>query len=115
MHICTLIKENKSLVEKLKIARKDVPLDACENGINNANEDHASNVDSSNNSYTNPSNEDGIDLFNRTYKAGILGGVVFFLTNQYMCTVLVNEENRVKYWSTTCNLYPNEWCKNAFN
>ncbi|RDX71989.1 WPP domain-interacting tail-anchored protein 2, partial [Mucuna pruriens] len=65
-----LKQENKHLVEKLKNTKIDAPLDACNNGLNNRNEDQASNNDSSNDSCAKSSDEEGIDHFNKTFQAG---------------------------------------------
>ncbi|KAK7407482.1 hypothetical protein VNO78_09434 [Psophocarpus tetragonolobus] len=67
-----LKQENKYLVEKLKTTKIDAPLDACNNGLNNRNEDQASNNDSSNDSCAKSSDEEGIDHFNTTFKAGLI-------------------------------------------
>ena len=65
-----LRKENKSLVENSRDTKIGAPLNACNNGVNNRNEDQASNVDSSNGSCTKSSDEEGADPFNNTFQAG---------------------------------------------
>ncbi|KAL3037376.1 hypothetical protein AAZX31_01G063300 [Glycine max] len=65
-----LKQENKHLVEKLNNTKIDASFDACNNGLNNRNEDQASNNDSSNDSCAKSSDEEGIDLFNKTFQAG---------------------------------------------
>ncbi|XLR66765.1 hypothetical protein HN51_009346 [Arachis hypogaea] len=61
--------ENKCLVEKLQDIKIGAPLDACNNGLNNRNEDQDSNIDSSNGSCTKSSDEEGADPLNNTFKA----------------------------------------------
>ncbi|XP_054810178.1 WPP domain-interacting tail-anchored protein 2-like isoform X2 [Prosopis cineraria] len=66
--LCTLKIENRSLAEKLKNMKKDVPLDSCHVGLNNSNDDQASNVDSSNGSCTKSSDEEGKDILNQNFQ-----------------------------------------------
>lgn len=75
LQLDALKQENKSLVEKLKETKIGAPLDACNNGLNNRNEDQASNIDSSNDSCTKSSDEEGTECFNKTFQAG-----TFFLS-----------------------------------
>lgn len=70
LQLVALKQENKYLVDKLKHSKIDAPLDACNNGLNNRNEDQASNNDSSNDSCAKSSDEEGIDHFNKTFQAG---------------------------------------------
>ncbi|KAL1357444.1 WPP domain-interacting tail-anchored protein 2 isoform X1 [Arachis hypogaea] len=66
--------ENKCLVEKLQDIKIGAPLDACNNGLNNRNEDQDSNIDSSNGSCTKSSDEEGADPLNNTFKVGEQAG-----------------------------------------
>lgn len=66
-----LKQENKSLVKKLTGTKIGVPLDACTNELNSRNEDQASNIDSSNDSCTKLSDEEGRERFDKTFQAGI--------------------------------------------
>ncbi|GAU21684.1 hypothetical protein TSUD_242560 [Trifolium subterraneum] len=64
-----LKQENKRLVGKLK----DTKIGACDNGLNNRNEDQASNnIDSSNDSCTKSFDEEGIEHFDKTFQAVVL-------------------------------------------
>ncbi|XP_057448019.1 WPP domain-interacting tail-anchored protein 2 isoform X2 [Lotus japonicus] len=65
-----LKQENKSLVKKLTGTKIGVPLDACTNELNSRNEDQASNIDSSNDSCTKLSDEEGREHFDKTFQAG---------------------------------------------
>ncbi|KAJ1412065.1 WPP domain-interacting tail-anchored protein 2 [Sesbania bispinosa] len=65
-----LKQENKNLVEKLKETKIGVPLDACNNELNNRNEDQDSNIGSSNDSCTKLSDEEGTERFNKNFEAG---------------------------------------------
>lgn len=68
MQLCTLKSENKCLIQKLKTTEKGAPLDACNNGLNNSNEDQASNIDSSNASCTKSSDEEIKDPSNKNFQ-----------------------------------------------
>ncbi|KAK2429904.1 hypothetical protein P8452_43420 [Trifolium repens] len=62
-----LKQENKRLVGKLK----DTKIGACNNGLNNRNEDQDSNnIDSSNDSCTKSLDEEGIEHFDKTFQVG---------------------------------------------
>ncbi|XP_019461564.1 PREDICTED: WPP domain-interacting tail-anchored protein 2 isoform X1 [Lupinus angustifolius] len=65
-----LKRENKSLEEKLKDTKIGTPLKICNNGINNRNEDIASNIDSSKSSCARSSDEEGTNAFNKTFEVG---------------------------------------------
>ncbi|MED6150194.1 hypothetical protein PIB30_070043 [Stylosanthes scabra] len=62
--------ENKYLVEKLHDTQIATALDACNDRLNNRNEDQDSNIDSSNGSCTKSSDEEGADPLRNTFKAG---------------------------------------------
>ncbi|CAJ1931763.1 unnamed protein product [Sphenostylis stenocarpa] len=64
----SLKQENKNLVQKLKNTKIDGSLDACNNGLNNRNEDQASNNDSSNDSCAKSSDEEGIYHYNAAFQ-----------------------------------------------
>ncbi|XP_012568361.1 WPP domain-interacting tail-anchored protein 2 isoform X2 [Cicer arietinum] len=68
--LSALKRENKILIEKFKETKIGAPIDSCNNGLNNRNEDQASNIDSSNDSCTKSSDEEGIEHFNKTFQAG---------------------------------------------
>lgn len=68
IQLCAFKIENRSLAEKLKNVKSDVPLDSCHNGLNNSNEDQASNNDSSNGSCTKPADEEGKDSLNPNFQ-----------------------------------------------
>ncbi|XP_028794662.1 WPP domain-interacting tail-anchored protein 2 isoform X2 [Neltuma alba] len=68
--LCALKIENRSLEEKLKNVKRDVPLDSCHNGLNNSSEDQASNIDSSNGSCTKSADEEGEDILNQIFQGG---------------------------------------------
>ncbi|ESW29597.1 hypothetical protein PHAVU_002G083200 [Phaseolus vulgaris] len=68
--LLALKQENKHLVQKLKNTKIDGPLHTCNNGLNNRNEDQASNNNSSNDSCAKSSDEEGIDYFNAAFQAG---------------------------------------------
>lgn len=70
MQLLALKQENKHLVQKLKNTKIDGPLHTCNNGLNNRNEDQASNNNSSNDSCAKSSDEEGIDYFNAAFQAG---------------------------------------------
>ncbi|CAL0318155.1 unnamed protein product [Lupinus luteus] len=65
-----LKRKNKSLEEKLKDTKIGRPLNVCDNGVNNRNEDEASNIDSSNGSCAKSSDEEGTYAFNKTFEVG---------------------------------------------
>jgi hypothetical protein len=68
LQLDALKQENKRLVRKLK----DTKIGACNNGLNNRNEDQDSNnIDSSNDSCTKSLDEEGIEHFDKTFQAGI--------------------------------------------
>lgn len=79
MQLDALKKENRSLVEKLNNSKTGAPPDSFDNGLNNRNEDRASNIDSSNGSCTKSSDEEGTDPFNKTSQAGIFLSVYSIL------------------------------------
>ncbi|XP_027360190.1 WPP domain-interacting tail-anchored protein 2 isoform X2 [Abrus precatorius] len=66
--LSALKQENKILVEKIKDTKTGASLDACSNGLNNRNEDQASNIDSSNDSCTKSCDEEGTDHFSKTFQ-----------------------------------------------
>nr|KYP38423.1 WPP domain-interacting tail-anchored protein 2 [Cajanus cajan] len=86
-----LKQENKHLVDKLKNTKIGVPLDACNNGLNNRNEDQASNNDSSNDSCAKSSDEEGIDHFNKTFQAGTFLVSQISFTSSYAYMMMIGE------------------------
>lgn len=82
LQLSALKRENKILIEKFKETKIGAPIDSCNNGLNNRNEDQASNIDSSNDSCTKSSDEEGIEHFNKTFQAG----TIFF--SLYLCLLV---------------------------
>ncbi|XP_014520969.1 WPP domain-interacting tail-anchored protein 2 isoform X1 [Vigna radiata var. radiata] len=68
--LLALKQENKHLVQKLKNTKIDGSLHTCNYGLNNRNEDQASNIDSSNDSCAKSSDEEVIDHFNAAFQVG---------------------------------------------
>ncbi|KAI4357944.1 hypothetical protein L6164_001858 [Bauhinia variegata] len=68
--LCTLRKENRSLVEKLNNTKAGTHLDHCDNGLHSSNEDLASNIDSSNGSCTKAADEEAREPLNRNFEVG---------------------------------------------